>query len=254
MTPLYFGTSTRRLFGVYHPARGRARRRAVVLCHPWGAEYIRAHRAMRHFSRLLADAGFDVLRFDYFGTGDSAGELPEANLDGWLEDIETAIEEVMDTTGVSKVTLAGLRLGATLAAAAAARGRRRVDTLVLWEPIHDGAEYVAALRSETSWVQPRALEEGGGHEISGFELSAAMAGQIEALRLAELEIKGISTLVLRTTADPAASGSESPADRIPGPAVACEYLADERPWEDEDIFGSRPLPIKVLHRMVEWLS
>ena len=83
MTPLYFGERTRRLFGVYTPAHAAGRpARGVVLCHPWGQEYLHAHRSLRKLGDLLAAAGFDVLRFDYFGTGDSAGDLPEASLAG----------------------------------------------------------------------------------------------------------------------------------------------------------------------------
>ncbi len=47
--------------------------KSIVLCHPWGQEYLRAHRSMRQLGNLLAAAGHHVFRLDYFGTGDSGG-------------------------------------------------------------------------------------------------------------------------------------------------------------------------------------
>ena len=74
---------------------------------------------------MLAASGWDTLRFDYYGTGDSAGDLIEANLGGWEKDIEWAIEEARATSGANRVALIGLRLGANLAASAGPSGRAR---------------------------------------------------------------------------------------------------------------------------------
>ncbi len=72
--PLFFGDPARQLFGVYHPAaEGNAAERAVVLCAPSPQEYMPTHWAYRRLAALLAKAGVHVLRFDYFGMGDSAG-------------------------------------------------------------------------------------------------------------------------------------------------------------------------------------
>ena len=70
----------------------------MVLCYPWGSEYIHAHRALRQLATRLSMAGFHTLRFDYFGTGDSAGEMEDADLGVWEDDIETAIEELKKDT------------------------------------------------------------------------------------------------------------------------------------------------------------
>jgi predicted alpha/beta hydrolase len=104
MTPLYFGTGQRRLFGVLDPAQARSSQaQAAVICYPWGPEYIFAHRALRHLSRQLAVRGFNVLRFDYYGSGDSAGDESEVRLSGWREDIVAAIEELKDISGTKAV-------------------------------------------------------------------------------------------------------------------------------------------------------
>ena len=136
MNPLYLGTRERRLFAVYEPAATKDRRtRAAVLCHPWGAEYVYAHRTLRQLAVKLSASGFHTLRFDYFGTGDSGGEDSEANPAEAESDVESAIEGIQDMVGVTRVALIGLRLGATLAARTAMRRKENVEALVLWDPV-----------------------------------------------------------------------------------------------------------------------
>ncbi|MGA9370116.1 MAG: alpha/beta hydrolase [Steroidobacteraceae bacterium] len=140
MNPYFFGTSQRRLFGVHSPAVSRAgRSRAAVLCQPWGDDYIYAHRSMRQLAIRLSAAGFHALRFDYFGTGDSAGEEGDTDAAGSQADVVTAIETLKDLAATEKVTLIGLRAGANIAAGTAAGlATGAVDALILWDPILAG--------------------------------------------------------------------------------------------------------------------
>ena len=89
---------------------------------------------MRHLATKLSQAGFHTLRFDYFGTGDSAGDLIDADLTGWEGNAESAIEGLKDIAGAPRVTLVGMRIGATVAARAAARLADEIEALVLWDP------------------------------------------------------------------------------------------------------------------------
>jgi pimeloyl-ACP methyl ester carboxylesterase len=113
----------------------QGRTRAAVICNPVGAEYVYAHRSLRHLASRLAQRGFHVLRFDYYGTGDSAGNDADASIDAMQEDVEFAIEAARDIAGVNRVTLIGLRLGAAIASRAAARQPDEVESLVLWDPL-----------------------------------------------------------------------------------------------------------------------
>ncbi|MBK7659827.1 MAG: hypothetical protein IPJ28_12035 [Betaproteobacteria bacterium] len=70
--PLRLGEPPRQLFAMLQPAGGAApRQHGVLLCNPFGQEAIRAHRLVRVLGDRLAAAGFAVMRFDYYGTGDS---------------------------------------------------------------------------------------------------------------------------------------------------------------------------------------
>src|SRR5438046_10636910 len=78
--PFYFGPFAARLFGIHDAPRTDAGREgSVVLCYPYGRDYVSAFRAYRTLALRLARAGFHVLRFDYRGTGDSAGDIGDAS-------------------------------------------------------------------------------------------------------------------------------------------------------------------------------
>src|ERR1041385_3953899 len=133
MIPNFFGSSDNPLFGVYHPPRGaRPRDTGVLLCYPAPQEYMRTHWAFRKLAWMLAKEGFHVFRFDYFGTGDSAGATEEGRIATWRDNVVTAARELRDLASVTKVAAVGFRLGATLAATA--RDLPLTD-LVLWEPV-----------------------------------------------------------------------------------------------------------------------
>lgn len=145
MKMLSFGGRGGPLFGAYHgPTRAATTSRAVLLCYPIGHEYFKAHRACRLLAGQLARSGAHVWRFDYFGTGDSAGRGDEGDIVRWVANIELAIRELKAASLLSHVSLVGLRFGASLAAIAAAKDPS-VEHLVLWDPILDGSSYVDEL-------------------------------------------------------------------------------------------------------------
>jgi pimeloyl-ACP methyl ester carboxylesterase len=250
MNPFFFGPRERRLFGLYAPGRTQGlRTRAAVLCHPWGQEYLRAHRSMRHLATLLTRAGVHVLRFDYFGTGDSAGDFADGDLKGWARDIETAIEELEDTAGVTRVGLVGMRLGGTLAAAVATK-RRDVESLVLWDPVVQGKEYVDEL------LRASPLSRSGPadvHEVLGFALTERMSRELESIDLVE-QVPSLParTLVIASEAlrshaslQPALAGRQ-------GQPLPLEFIEAPPAWLEHRSTGIGAIPVNVLQRIVQW--
>jgi pimeloyl-ACP methyl ester carboxylesterase len=150
---LSLGTAQRRLFAIHEAAAATPRIRAAVLCQPLGTEYTYAHRSVRQLAVRLAMAGFHTLRFDYFGTGDSAGTDAEMDLAGCETDVESAMEALADIVGTSRVTLIGLRAGANIAARVAARHVAEVEALVLWDPLpSDDLQPLAGARPEQTAI------------------------------------------------------------------------------------------------------
>ena len=144
MEPIYFGPRGR-LFGLRSEAQGRQRRTAVLICHSWGTEYMRSYRALYLLSQQLAARGFETLRFDYTGTGDSADGERGITLDQWLEDIRCAARELRELSGADGLCILGLRLGALLAMRAIADGLR-ADTAACWDAPDSGREWISELQ------------------------------------------------------------------------------------------------------------
>ena len=125
--------------GWFHPAaEAAATGRGVVLCPPFGHDAVCTGRGWRVLADVLAAAGLPALRFDYPGTGDSAGDEAPDSLGAWIASVRAAAEWMRGRAGLREVALCGLRFGADLAAAAAARWPREASALALLAPIGSG--------------------------------------------------------------------------------------------------------------------
>ena len=261
MSPFFFGADARRLFGIFEPAPTEKASAAVLLCNAFGHEAIHAHRLYRVLAQRLTRAGFDVMRFDYFGTGDSAGDDRDADLDGWTGDVLTAYEELLSRSGSSRAAWLGARLGAPLVARATHRAARTPERVVLWDPIVDGGAYLAeigALHERTleisyAGVQPlwRAFPRSAS-ECMGFELAQPLQ-------------EGLRALTPETFAAPRALRCEVICGAVPeiralaaawsasGLRVDTTLLADAFDWTTEDL-ESVLVPPDTLARLAEALT
>jgi alpha-beta hydrolase superfamily lysophospholipase len=185
-TPFYLESQGGPLFAWLHlPEAAAPSGHGVVVCPPVGHEQVHAHRGLRHLADALAGAGFPVLRFDLHGTGDSAGadEDPD-RLATWLANVRDARGWLEQELGCTRVSLVGLRLGAALAARAAAE--RAVDGLLLWAPVVKGRSYVRELKALSLTAArgarpPAAAPE--GIEAAGFVLTEQTAQELGRLDL-----------------------------------------------------------------------
>ena len=256
--PFYFRLSDKPLFGCYHePPPSRLRPFGVLICQPVGHEYVNSHRALRQLAVRLCEAGFPVLRFDYYGCGDSSGNIEDASVTQWLKDISAAISELRRRTGLFNICLAGLRLGAALATLAAAQ-RGDVENLALWDPVVEGGKYLDELRllqKEMLRFRPkqRRNEKETTHlEILGFALSRDFILEIEKINLRTIAHSFTrNMLVMRT----------SPLGRkhLPDPLDLSAIHFEQRHLEAPEIWlptedGSLLVPAQVLQAIVSWSS
>ncbi|MGH8194716.1 MAG: hypothetical protein ACREQ8_09985 [Woeseiaceae bacterium] len=188
MEPFYFGE--RRLLGLYHPPEGPARGNGVLICPPVLGEYMRTHGCLRHLAIELAARGNHVLRFDYSCTGDSSGIIQEASTIAWREDILHANKELQEISGVTSVTIIGVRLGATLALSAANDGLA-ARHLVLWDPIEDGSDYLKELYATyealiaSHWHLTSSDLQEARHSRTGYALGDPLLQGIASLHVAD---------------------------------------------------------------------
>lgn len=256
--PYFFGEATSQLFACYHAPRGGPSQHGVVLCYPIGHEYVRTHRVYCLLANRLARAGFHVLRFDYFGTGDSAGEFEAAGLRRWVDDSLAAVEELRRVFGVRHTYMAGLRMGATLAMLAGAE-HGGLSGIVLWDPVVRGPDYLA----EVIAVQKEAVlsstgeragdqDEGSIRELVGFPITATMFDELRRVDL------------LRVTRPPApgallVDSAEEPLQQrlrthleTAGLRTDYEYVPNPRPWTQNPY--KMLLPHAIIETVVAWTS
>ncbi|HVC25705.1 MAG TPA: alpha/beta hydrolase family protein [Acidimicrobiales bacterium] len=182
--PIWFGPEDMRLFGFLHLPEHAAG--GFVLCPPIGNDNRPGYRGFTLLAEHLAAAGFVVLRFDYTGTGDSAGTPEDVpGVETWARDIEAAVALVR-STGVSDVGLVGLRIGALLAAHVAPRVSPHV--LALWDPCVSGRRYLREQRllsSVMSGSDEAPRDPAGSMEIPSMQLTTGLASSLRALELVE---------------------------------------------------------------------
>ncbi len=132
--PGWFGPADRALFGwLCTPGDGTASL-GVLLCPPVGEEEHNAHETFRELAHALAREGVASLRLDYHGTGDSLGRWDDpGRVEAWTTSVADGLE-ALRAAGVARVALAGMRVGAALAVAAARRDGLDLRALVLWDP------------------------------------------------------------------------------------------------------------------------
>jgi alpha/beta superfamily hydrolase len=128
-----------RLFGILHqPAINRNPGVAIVLLSPGIKGRVAPHRLYVKMARRLCDAGFMVLRFDFYGLGDAEGELDEklvadvygaVSVGRYVEDTIAAMDWLQHEHQVGKFVLSGLCGGAITGLFAGARDAR-VDALI----------------------------------------------------------------------------------------------------------------------------
>lgn len=253
MTPFNFGPDDRRLFAIHSPRpAGAAPKTGVLLCNAFGREAIRAHRLYRVLADRLSRSGCDVLRFDYFGTGDSDGDDLDADLDGWSADVHAAHSELVRRAEVTKVVWLGMRIGAAVAAEAAQRAPARLARLILWDPILDGRDYLDLLNLRQR--QSEGLTEVAGKRFRthsdyyidaaiGFPLSRRLCDQVRALRFAVPAASGFETHVI---CDPntAEGAGVAQACRQSGAHLELAEVAHGTDWtDDRDASGLVPAPV-----------
>lgn len=266
MTPLMLGPPSRRVFGLFHAAEGpRASDTAVLLCPPMGHEALRSHRFYRLLALRLARLGFDVLRFDPYGTGDSPGGDEEGDLLGWRSDIKEAHSElVRRSKNTGRVVWFAARLAGSLAIQASPLLQHRPKKLVLWEPVLDGAPYLQTLREkhvdelELSHAIPRAdwrrqLRQDPTsftEEALGFAISPMLQQQILDLEPQTLTVSPVVDTTVIAKPDDLKTQQWAAAQRAAGAKVQDEALMHSLIWTSNPHPGNEMVPAEALQRVI----
>ena len=184
--PIWFGSEERPLFGMFHVPESGFARAGVVVCPPFGRDYQNANYTLRCLGDEMTAGGICTLRFDYDGTGDSAGTGDEPQrVRSWLDSIASAVA-TMRASGVGSVFVVGMGLGATLAALVC-EADENIDGLVLWDPEPSGKAYLSWQRalSAMSFSVPTMTTD-GSVDAPGMFFDALTAADLRKLDLSNL--------------------------------------------------------------------
>ena len=185
---LYLPTARGRLFAVFHPASQP--RAGVLMFPPFLQEHALSLRLFAVLADELARRGIAVLRPDYYGTCDSDGDDLDFSLDQSGADARVAFDALRARIGALPVIALGARGGSFIAAALAAQ--TRLQALWLWQPVTDGAAYLAQMRridaaerqSTTRYPNGVRTHEASPQEtLLGFPCAARLFAEFQRTRL-----------------------------------------------------------------------
>jgi exosortase A-associated hydrolase 2 len=165
----------------------------IVFVPPFAEEMNRCRSLVSTQARSFAAAGYACTIIDFFGTGDSQGQLSDSSLEIWQDNIRLTIETLQREVS-APVTLWGLRLGGLIALHYAAQVSGEIQDIILWQPVNAANVYVTQmlrqrvaslmvrdLPAETTKEIRQRLEEGEQVEIAGYMIGGSLVREIEGI-------------------------------------------------------------------------
>jgi dienelactone hydrolase len=206
---------------------------------------------MTVLAERLERAGNVVLRFDYTGTGDSAGDISDVpTVETWAADVETAIQLVRGT-GVSTVGLVGLRVGALLCSLA--MRHESVDAFAMWDPCITGRRFIREQRvlgAVVSGVTGDGVDESDDAvDIPSILLPRRLADSLEAVDLTSADVNYPPKVFGLMRPDrPASKGLE---DRLAEVDVEWGEAPDQHAFFESHMPF---MPTSTIDRLGEWCA
>lgn len=245
--------------GELHPDRNLARQ-SVLIVPPFAEEMNKSRHLMAALARQAGHAGYDVLLFDFFGTGDSEGDFSDASITVWRSDIDAVIRH-MDPQ--ARLHIVGFRAGALMAVDAATR--HEVHSLTLVHPQLSGkqqlddmlrlrltASLMGGGRERISALRRRLLA-GDTLEIAGYRLSPELASGLDALALSRFSGRTPARVncveIVSEPADQIRTGLQQAIDdwRSAGSVVNCETTLCGEFWATREISPCETLVDDIVH-------
>ena len=190
-------------FCLYHiPNPAKKCLGGFIYVHPFGDEMNKSRRMVALQARVFAAMGFGVLQIDLYGCGDSQGEFENARWDIWKQNLEAARGWLKNRVA-APISLWGLRLGALLALDFARGSEKKIEKIILWQPVINGdlfltqflrlrvaSEMIGSRNAKSSGTKAlrNLLSAGERLEVAGYELVHELTEAIGNLRAVNLMV------------------------------------------------------------------
>jgi hypothetical protein len=239
--------------GILHlPDRVAGNAPAVLLLHGLTGNKTEAHRIFVKTARALQRKGFTVLRFDFRGWGDSEWESEQSTIVTMIEDARAATDFLLGQRGVDATRLGylGFSTGGAVAAQAIERDPR-VRSLVLWNPVGDGA---VIFRGRITNESALTLKSSNKAEYNGNWLGRELIEQFMTMKPAAcLARRPVPTLILQAANDVAVPPSQADIylEAVRGSGTRCEKVIVP---EADHVFIAARWEQDVIERTVGWFA
>lgn len=170
----------------------------VVYLPPFAEEMNRCRSLVVSQARQFARDGLSCSVLDFFGTGESQGDLCDASLPIWRQNIDDLLAQLRQHHECP-VYLWGFRLGALLALDYLSVKPGVSNKLLLWQPVPSGSSFVTQLmrqrsaslmqkgeKPDSTAEMKQQFADGKAFEVAGYKLGGELMSAIDQLEVASM--------------------------------------------------------------------
>lgn len=129
--PVVFTSEGQQLVGILHQADSK---KLVIMCHGFTGNKVEGKRIFVEAARGMAAEGLNAFRFDFYGSGDSAGDFADTLISHNIANLKDAVDWAK-AGGFEAIAVLGLSMGG--ATAILALSQLPVQALVTWSAVPD---------------------------------------------------------------------------------------------------------------------
>ncbi|MEH6648944.1 MAG: CocE/NonD family hydrolase [Motiliproteus sp.] len=219
---------------------------------PFAEEMNLSRAVVSHQARSFADRGEAVVCLDYYGTGDSEGELDQTNADLWLQDVCDTLAWIREQ-GAASVSLWGLRFGGLMALRFIAENPdSAIEKLLLWKPLLDGKLLMGQFfrlkqvsesmkgGAKVNWMAR--VAQGETVEVAGYPIAPSMLQSLVDMKLNKLVLEHPPTTTwLEAGANKIAASVEAVSPIWAGHKLDLQHCLAPAFWQNPDCYQAPEL-------------
>ena len=112
-TPITFHSEGQQIIGIIHRP-SKTTNKIIIMCHGFTGNKIESRRLFVDIARACCKEGYACLRFDFFGSGDSAGDFADSSISHNIANLVDALKWVREQ-GFNRIIILGISMGAATA-------------------------------------------------------------------------------------------------------------------------------------------